>query len=148
MEPDDLQYERDFLLKEVEQVRKAYGEFIDQTRDLERYAILVTGTTWAWCASHADSYAFSLFVWFPALACGLFGLRAFGIHLRLMAARRYIAAIETVFLQSGPPGWARTQLAQDGGKPGVVAVTAYVFWAVLTVVTLGTPLFFRAHMHL
>jgi hypothetical protein len=148
METDDIQAERDFLLAEVEQVRKTYEEFIEETRRLERYAILVAGTTWGWCASHVDSYAFSLFIWFPAVACGLFGLRAFGIHTQSLAARRYIAKIESVFVLSGHTGWAKFQIAQSKGLPAVVALTAYIFWIILTLVTIGIPLIFHARMHL
>lgn len=140
--------EREYLLAEVADVRKSYDAFIEETRRLERYAILVAGTTWGWCAAHFDSDAFRLFVWFPAIACALFGIRALGIHMQSLEARRYIARIESVFLLPPSTGWAQSQISHSRRLPAVVALTAYLFWVALTVVTIAIPLIFRARMHL
>jgi len=142
---DLTQPDREFLLKELEQVRKDYEGFIEETRRLERYAIVVIGATWSWCASHEDSFAFSLLVWFPAVACALFGSRAAAIHIQARAARRYIAKVERALELPIELGWAADQMQQSTGIPAVVAITAYVFWFVVSVGTIAVPLIFRAH---
>lgn len=146
MDTNQAQLEKEFLLKEVEQVRKNYDEFIEETRRLERYAIFVTGVIWSWCASHTDSFAFSLLIWFPSFACALFGLRAAGVHFQARAARQYIANVETIFNLTNQLGWANTQLKNSTGVPAIVAVTAYVFWAIIGIGTTAIPLIYRSHI--
>jgi hypothetical protein len=137
--------DRDFLLKELEQVRKDYEGFIGETRRLERYAIVVIGVTWSWCASNVHSFAFSLLVWFPAAACALFGFRAAAIHVQARAARRYIAKVERALELPIQLGWGADQMQQSRGIPAIVAITAYAFWFVVSVGTIAIPLVLRAH---
>jgi hypothetical protein len=137
--------DRDFLLKELDQVRKDYEGCVEETRRLERYAIVITGVTWSWCASNVHSFAFNLLVWFPAVACALFGSRAGAIHVQARAARRYIAKVEHALELPSHLGWGADQMQQSRGVPAIVAITAYVFWLVVSVGTIAIPLAFRAH---
>jgi hypothetical protein len=137
--------DREFLLKELDQVRKDYEGFIEETRRLERYAIVIIGVTWSWCASNVQNFAFDLLVWFPAAACTLFGSRAGAIHVQARAARRYIAKVERALGLPIQLGWGGDQMQQSRGIPAVVAITAYAFWFVVSVGTIGVPLILRAH---
>ena len=145
MDSTETVLDRDFLMKEVEHLRKNYDEFIEETRRLERYAIVVTGATWSWCAANTHNYAFGLLVWFPAFACALFGLRAAAIHYQSRAVRQYIANVEATFQLPAQLGWAGVQIQHSTGVPALVAVTAYIFWATVSLGTIAIPLIFRAH---
>jgi hypothetical protein len=112
---------------------------------LERYAVVIIGVTWSWCASNANSFAFELLVWIPAVACALFGIRAGAIHVQARAARRYIANVERALELPIQLGWGRDQMKQSKGIPAFVAITAYLFWLVVTVGTVAIPLIVRAH---
>jgi hypothetical protein len=136
---------REFLLNELDQVRKDYEGFIEETRRLERYAIVIIGVTWSWCASNADSFAFHLLIWFPAAACALFGIRAGAIHVQARAARRYIANVERALELPIQLGWGNDQMKQSRGIPALVAITAYLFWFVVSVGTVAIPLILRSH---
>jgi hypothetical protein len=137
--------DREFLVDEVEQVRKDYQSLIEETRRLERYAIVVVGATWSWCASNTDNFAFSLLVWFPAAAVTLFGLRAAAIHVQARAARHYLVKVEHALGLPNELGWGADQNRQSGGIPAVVAITAYAFWAVVSIGTVVVPLIMHAH---
>lgn len=141
---------KEFLVKELNQVRKDYDGYVEETRRLERYAILVTGITWSWCASHTDNFAFSLLTWFPAVACALFGLRAAAIHIQARAARQFSVKIESALQLPNHLSWARNQQQQSKGAPSLVAITAYLFWFIVSFGTIVVPLIFshyREAMH-
>lgn len=139
--------QREFLSKEIEVVLNSYNNLIEETRRLERYSILVTGVTWAWCASNATNYAFNLLIWFPAVACNLFGLRAAAIHWQSRAARAYLALVEREFGLQGDLGWASAQIRHSKGFAAFAAATAYVFWTVVGIGTLVVPYMYLRHMH-
>ena len=137
--------DREFLVDEVKQVREDYQSFIEETRRLERYAIVVVGATWSWCASNTGSFEFSLLVWFPAAAVTLFGLRAAAIHVQARAARHYLVKVEHALGVPKTLGWGADQNRQSGGIPAVVAITAYLFWVVVSIGTVVVPLMLHAH---
>ena len=139
--------QQEFLAKEIEIVRTSYSALIEETRRLERYSIFVTGLTWGWCASNTTNYAFNLLIWFPAVACNLFGLRAGAIHWQSLAARAYLELVEREFdLQNGL-GWASTQIRQSKGVAALSAATAYLFWAVVGIGTIVVPYMYLPNAH-
>jgi hypothetical protein len=135
-------HQREFLTAELEQVRKDYDGYVEGTRKLERYAILVTGAIWSWCASHDENVAFRLMAWFPFVACALFGLRAAAIHFQARAARQFSVRIEQALGLPGDWSWSRDQQLQSRGVPSLVAATAYVFWFIVSTGTLLVPIIF------
>ncbi len=127
MRSEQLQSRKEFLMKEVEQVRKCYDALIEETRKLEKYAILVTGVTWSWCISHPQDLGINLLIWFPSIVVGLFGIRAAGVHHQARAARKYILKVEQMFALPDNMGWANEQIKNSKGFKSIVAVTAYFF---------------------
>ena len=135
-----------FLVEEFKHIQTSYHNLVEEAWQLERYAILVTGATWGWCATNTKSPGFALLVWFPSVACFLFGMRAAGIHFQLKATRRCMADIEKSFNLPQSISWASEQIRQSKGIPSFVAISAYLFWLVLGFGTIIVPIYFNSHL--
>lgn len=133
---------QELLLREVEHVRNEYDEAIRQTRLLERYAVLVTGLIWSWCVTNPGQAGVDVLIWFPAILTAVFGIRAWSLHCRALAARRYIAEVEPTFSPPKDLGWAQKQINRKFGTHGLVACTAYLFWGVVQVGTIVVPIMY------
>lgn len=145
MSENELDSSREVLGKEIEHLRTAHDIYIEETRKLERYAILVSGLTWSWCVANADNYAFNFLIWFPTIACNLFGMRAWGIHQQSKEVREYIASRERELGLGENGGWASLQIQQSKGKDSKSAKTAKLFWAIVCLGTFAMPCLYLHH---
>jgi len=130
----------DYVIKESEYVRKVYDERISQTRALERYSLLSTGVIWSWCATNYTLPTVQILIWMPALITFLFGIRAWGNAKAMYKTREYLAKIESVILLPEDVGWGRHLKKNEEPR---LAITAYIFWAILQFFTLFIPLFIK-----
>jgi len=128
----------DYIVKESEHVRKVYDDRINQTRTLERYSLLATGAIWSWCATNLDSPAVQILIWLPAVITFLFGVRAWGNAKAIYMTREYLAKIENSISLPENIGWGRH--LRDNDEPRL-ALTAYLFWCILQLLTILIPLF-------
>lgn len=129
----------EYILKESEHVRKIYDARVVQTRILERYALIATGGIWSWCATHVDSPEVRLLKWMPAIITFLFGIRAWGNSKAIQAARDYLENIENYISLPENLGWGK--YIKNNQEPRL-ALTAYLFWAILQILTVLIPIFY------
>ena len=54
----------DFHLREYDSLRKEVESTVQETRTIERYALIGTGTLWAWLATHKDVPPPEIIWWF------------------------------------------------------------------------------------
>ena len=128
----------EYLVKEAEYVRKAYDERVSQTRALERYALLATGLIWSWCATNYALPPVRILIWMPALITFLFGIRAWGYAKSMYTTRDYLIKIERMIALPDDIGWGRHLETREEPR---LAMTAYLFWAVLQLMTIFIPIF-------
>lgn len=131
-----------YLLGELEYVRKNYDAAIEKIRQLERYVVVITGLTWGWCATNIGRPGFVILIWFPAFACLLFGLRAVGIHYRTVLIRRYLVKLETKINVPDELGWGRELSTFNHGMPLLITITSYLFWGMLQIGTVIVPILY------
>jgi len=101
--------------------------------------LLATGGIWSWCATHADSPEVRLLKWMPAIITFLFGIRAWGNSKAIQAAREYLENIETYISLPENMGWGK--YIKNNQEPRL-ALTAYLFWAILQILTVLIPIFY------
>lgn len=129
---------QEYLIKESEHVRKVYDDRVSQTRSLERFSLLATGVIWSWCATNYELATVKILIWMPALITFLFGLRAWGISKVTYSTRDYLVKIEGKINLPADIGWGRHLKATE--EPRII-ITAYIFWAVLQILTIFIPIF-------
>jgi len=129
-----------FLLEEAKHVRNAYDDRMLQTRALERYALFSTGIIWSWCSTNFKFPAVEILVWMPALITFLFGIRAWGNARAMYRTREYLFKLESEIPLPEGIGWAKHLAKNEEPR---LAITAYIFWAVLQFFTLFVPFFLR-----
>jgi hypothetical protein len=142
MNPKDIDLS-EYLVKESEHVRKVYDDRINQTRTLERYSLLATGAIWSWCATNLDSPAVQILIWLPAVITFLFGVRAWGNAKAIYMTRDYLIKIENRISLPENIGWGKH--LRDNDEPRL-ALTAYLFWGILQIITILIPLFIYQRM--
>jgi hypothetical protein len=129
----------EYVLNECAHVRKSYDDRVNQTRALERYSIIATGGIWSWCATNPGSPEVALLKWMPAIITFLFGIRAWGNAKAIAATRNYLALVEQHLALPGNIGWGR--YLEKHQEPRL-AMTAYLFWAILQILTILVPILY------
>lgn len=129
----------EFTMKEIEYVRNAYEERINQTRTLERYSLLATGGIWSWCATNIESPEVALLKWMPAIITFLFGMRAWGSAKAIYATKDYLLRLETYLALPEEIGWGKYLTKNQEPR---FAITAYIFWGVLQTLTILIPVLY------
>jgi hypothetical protein len=130
----------EITIKEMEYVRNAYDERVNQTRVLERYSLLATGAIWSWCATNVEAPEIALLKWMPAIITFLFGMRAWGNAKAIVSAKDYLTKLEKYLELPEEIGWGR-HLSKNQ-EPRLV-ITAYLFWGILQSLTILVPAFYR-----
>jgi hypothetical protein len=123
---------QDFFMKEVDYLRGGINSSIQETRSLERYALMIIGVIWSWCAAHPGQQGLKLIIWFPFFTTFLFGLRCWGIAKRIRVTDDYLGRLEGKSGFSDGFGWERHQ-AENRSPFEVKAV--YLFWGILQAAT-------------
>lgn len=130
----------DYIIKESEHVRKAYDARVSQTRALESYSLFSTGIIWSWCAANYTLPPVQLLIWMPAIITFLFGIRAWGNAKAMYSTRDYLALIESTISLPKNVGWGRHLKEKEEPR---LAITAYIFWAILQFLTIFIPIFLK-----
>ena len=128
-----------YLLEESKFIRSSYDSSIEETRKLERYALTLTGLTWGWYIANYGEPGYNLLIWFPCFVCFTFGIRSAAIHYRSVLLLRYLEIIESNYDLPDNTGFGGFHLGLSQGPPVMIAVSAYVFWIVLQIVTILVP---------
>ncbi len=114
-------------------LRNVYAERAKETRLLERYALIATGTIWSWCAGNVDMPALKLLLWVPGIITCLFGMRAYSIYKIMIATRKHLASLESNFGVPEDFGWGLQLKQQEVGQLYI----AVAFWLTIQMFTLG-----------
>ena len=136
MEPQRVNL-TEFIISECEHIRQAYDDRVNQTRLLERYALLATGLIWSWCATHMDSPAIQFLKWMPMVITFLLGLRAWGNAKAIFTTRDYLVRIEKQIDLPEGFGWGNYLKHNQESR---LMLSAYLFWAILQALTIIIPI--------
>ena len=134
--PDLEAVQNHFVMKEIEHLRKLSDNALNETRTLERFALVLTGVIWSWCATNFGLTKTVILIWFPALATFLFGIRAFGMYRYSLGIKKYILDAERHYQLPEHFGWEKIE-GRFG--PELRVITSYMFWVVLQATTIVVP---------
>jgi hypothetical protein len=125
---EDLNFRREFHIKEWESLREEITSQINHTRKLEFATVAGMAAFYAWFASAKPPVSHFLLA-LPSLLVLLAGLRAWGTLVRIQEIAKYIRKIETAFCldKAGLIGWDRTR-DKDFPKSSPFKVSAALFW--------------------
>ena len=153
----------EFHLKEYECLKKEIDSAVQETRTLERYALVATAGVWTWLLATSGG-ARDLIWWIPSLLVFFAGLRSVALYRAVQRIGDYIRdQLEACICDATPCGWEHyinPPPVQNGtGSPQTTAAeekppasvprptarrsilfsTAMVFWVVLFLVTILVP---------
>lgn len=129
--------ERDFMLKEHENLKMDYAGFAATSFEMLKYAVVTSGTIFVWLATFggnelklAKTSGSLGVVWFtPAILSIALGLVAFSLWLRMERKAHYLAEIEgLLFAARRTLGWHRrlsTSCAFWRFGPGIAHMFAW-----------------------
>lgn len=124
----------EFHLKEYECLRKEIELLTQDSRTLERYAIVAVGVTWGWLFSRRAPSVPEWAYCVPCMFAILGAIRAYGINQTFGILGDYISTVENAFYRDGGPvGWEHFEI---GMKTLPESKGAVIFWATLNVITL------------
>ncbi len=125
----------EYLINEANYLRESFDTSAKEIGMLERYALLTTGTIWAWIVSNVDNSAFNIeyIIWLPLFIQVLFGLRAWSVYNDMRALLNYISEIEKSFKLTSNLGWAQYWTRN---RSKYRSTTGYVFWIILNLATI------------
>jgi hypothetical protein len=129
----------EFLLKQYECLRKEIEILIQESRALERNAIIAVGVTWAWLYSRGKPvHAWTYFI--PILFSAIGALRAYGIEKAFGQMGSFISKLEYVFLDNRASALGWESIEDDGSiKPKTGTSDsrgAFLFWCLLNLSTI------------
>ena len=134
----------DFRLKQYESTRKEIEGNIQETRTLERYAIIVSSLVWVWLLTHDFTTidiegTFKIVWWIPSLLVILCALRVFSLFLGILRAAKYLRQLENLFFCSEDiPGW---ETFVQNEKNAFITWSAVIFWFLILSITVAAPFF-------
>lgn len=123
-----------FLVDELEELRQKINQAVQEARQLERYALTLTGVIWTWLITHNSSSVTWLGWWIPCLISFLGTIRAKALYDEISTLSGYIAAKEKLFL-GGSGGWESHINSEKSQLKRSIAGTA--FWCLMLVSTSG-----------
>ncbi len=127
----------DIICVELAYLRQKHDDASRETTAYERYALLITGLVFSWCATHNEADFLTILWWFPNAACALLGLRSFANHLLAKAIRGNIKKLHDKLHLADDLSWEH--IAQSAY---LRATTFYCFWLTLVPGTLAVAVFF------
>jgi hypothetical protein len=129
-----------YKVKEYEYLRKDHSESIQETRSIERNAVISTAAIWTWLLTTPQANTYKSFVVaIPLIICILGALRSVGLVIRIERIASYTRKVET---QNSDDSFSwESSLAR---MHWFLTGTAVVFWAIMLTLNLAaTWLYFR-----
>jgi hypothetical protein len=140
----DASPDASFQLKEYEALKKEIEGAVQETRVLERYALVVTGGTWAWLLATDHRAAPEPVWWLPVPFVVFAGLRCVALYLSVRRIGDYLRdKVEPQFfpLKSGWESHSRPPGPEQEPIYGILRSTAMLFWMALLVTAALGPVF-------
>jgi hypothetical protein len=123
---DEKQAEADFRLEEYKALRKEIEIYVQESRALERYAIIGVGAIWVWLIAN------KVHDWVPWLIPLLLTLavaaRGFSVLSQCRQLGSYLADVEKYF---GVMGWERTRPDFSGARATNVTTMGLLILSVI-----------------
>jgi hypothetical protein len=137
----------EFYLREYDALRKEILWMLQDSRSVERNAVIAVGATWVWLlttGSRLDWWAWLI----PILFAALSALRSWAIFENFRVHSDYIKKIEAEFSKANvnPGGWENffwakpSEAEQTEKRSNFISCSAIVFWATLLLATIGAAI--------
>jgi hypothetical protein len=126
-----------FLIEEFKALRNEIDASVQETRSLERLAVISTGGVWTWLLK--ESKLGSLAAWLPLPIVFLCGIRSLAIYIDLLQMNKYIQERTEKFLLGTQGGWRNSPFQKE--RAHVLLGSAVVFWVLLLALTYIVPRF-------
>jgi hypothetical protein len=142
--------QEELLLKMYDTLRKEIEGFIKETGVLATFALLATGTVWAWAIDHLGTIQPRLLLFFPAFLALLFWLRAYGVRAMIHKASDHLAKLEMHFGLDAKLGWdsgwhaKRERFGWKSDRDYLLGAWHHLFWIFIVAanITIACVLFF------
>jgi hypothetical protein len=129
----------DYLLREFEHLKNEIEAEVSESRTLERYAVIGTGATWAWLATHPIPAGSRAVWWIPTIFVAAGAVRALAMAQFIVHAARRLREVERIVLGE-MEGW-EAYVARVGR--GAMPWTAVATWFGLLLVSALGPLLLK-----
>lgn len=123
-----------FLADELKGLRQKINQAVQDGRQLERYALALTGGIWTWLLAHDASRVPWIGWWVPFFLSGLGALRARALYEEIGLLAEYVRERERACLGEAG-GWETTVNGRKSQKRRAMA--GIVFWLILLTGTFG-----------
>lgn len=123
-----------FLTDELKELRRKINQAVQDARQLERYALALTGVIWTWLLTHDASFVPWFGWWIPFFLCSLGALRAKALFEEIGLLAGYVREREKASIGKAG-GWETTVNGRKSQKRRAMA--GIVFWLLLLAGTLG-----------
>ncbi len=130
----------EYLVKEIEYLRRTFSDLRNETRALETYTLLSVGAIWSWYATNSSSSQVDFVLWLPFIVVNLFGIRALGVYMQMRTIRKYLEKLEATLNLPGELGWEHFLNVHK--TRAIWPITAFAFWITLSILTSITPSIF------
>jgi hypothetical protein len=145
-----------FHLKEYELLKQEIASAVQESRTLERYALIATAAVWSWLVTMGDNVPGVLW-WIPTLLVAFAAFRSLALHVAVNRLGRYIRdEVESQTCDGQPCGWehfiswppaaSAASLAnarRHTSRRSIVLSTSALFWVALGIVSVAVPVLIK-----